>query len=345
MTETTTSVRTRRRGAVALGGAAAIVGAGMLSVAFAGPAVAAEGDTFTYQVFASDLSDPENPIVNPPGYAWDIVASGPETYTNDELASAIFAEDVAGGTYTVTATPNAAAEAGSYFDEIWCQRWDSSIPSDDLDESDFETFTPPASGDAFAVAHVDGHSTVCAEIWTIGEDAPPADGQLFGTVGLRTSPNLIGDEDDVDLVLQSASGATVGSFRETGLVVPPGTYTPLVVASASAQPGFDPDAWQKSSWQCSSIQSGTLVVPYGDSLTVPEGATMQCHIEIAEHFGRVAIFPPGGDIDGDVSIGWGGVSGQAGTPYSFGFEVSLPEPPGGAPTPTSVIVTVHLADN
>ncbi|GGA70991.1 hypothetical protein GCM10011490_22060 [Pseudoclavibacter endophyticus] len=317
----------------------------MLAVAFAAPATAAEGDAFIYQMFAFDESDPDNPIVNPPGYAWDVVATGPATYTNDESPTALVVENVAGGTYTVTATPNAEAEAGSSFDEIWCQRWRSDIPADELDESDYEYFTPANTGGGFQVPVLDGYSTACAEIWSIGEDVPAPNGSVTGAFDVRPSPDLVGAKSDFDIVLQDASGISLGSFNETELVVPPGTYTPLVVASATAQAGFDIDAWDRSSWRCSSVQTGPFEVTYGASFTVPSGAMVQCSIEIAEHFGDIQLFPPGGTVEGDVNYEWGGVYGESGTPYSFGYEVRLPEPAGGGPDPIRVVVTVRLADN
>src|SRR5690606_18068199 len=121
--------------------------------------------------------------------------------------------------------------------------------------------------------------------------------------------------------------------------VPAGTYTRALSASASAQPGFDRDAWVVSDWNCLANADANA---YAAPVTLVPGQTMVCGITVTDSAADLSTWI---DRSGDVAVEWDGVAGTVGT--EFDTVIRVANSVGGLATPTvdDLRLSVRLGDN
>ena len=271
-------------------------------------------DMFVVAVTLLDAAgEPVYPV--PEGFDWTVSATGPVTYTPEEFMREIVVEEPVAGTYRLDVTLNSAAAAQMKFQDLICSYM--------IDFDDMSTFEPDIEYQVGGAWHVDvraAHTTSCMYVYEVTGPLPDPSFELTGLMMLPgETPDgdraHVGDESDFAVALVADDGSTAATLVAGQKVqVPPGEYTPRVVASASAQAGFDVTAWQSDGWNC----LGSEHTPYGGTITLEPGGVVACNTLVSD-----ASVDLTANVDrvGPVDIDWNGVTGAVGTEFDIVVDV------------------------
>lgn len=252
----------------------------------------------------------------PADFDWTLTATGPTTYTSDTVVKALTAPDPTPGAYALDISLNAAAAAQLSLTELQCN-YQEQMGS--IEGAEFG-IQYQQNGDWYVDVRP-AFTTACVYIYEVTGPLPDP---YFAFSSLHTQtgedvagdPAHVGQSSDWVLTLVDADGAVAGSVVEGGRVqVPAGEYTPRLVASATAQPGFDASAWRMADWNCGSGQSG----PYGSTVRLEPGQTLTCNIVVTDAEADLAT---GIAHSSEVQLGWNGVYGAVGTEFDMHVRVS-----------------------
>jgi len=303
----------------------------------------ADGDPLPNMlVVALYTFDANGDYVEPPQeFDWTITAtSANATYTSNEFSKSIGELDPEPGAYALDVDLNAAAASQLQFRELYCAYFEEegqTIPT----ESNIQY----QQNGAWHVDVRPQHVTICTYMYDVAGPLPDPHFGLESLVvlgstdenGDRINP---GEQSDWQVALNRPDGSVAETAPVGGdAQVPPGEYTPTLVASDAAQPGFDPSVWRHAKWYCRG-----LIAPldYGDSVELEPGQDVKCQLMVTDADTDLDL-----DIgyEGDVQLTFDGLTGAIDTRFDIVVDVrnALGFDP-GTDVP-DLRVTVELPEN
>ena len=255
-------------------------------------------------------------VPTPEGFSWSTTATGPVTYASDEYTmGTLLAENPVAGSYRLDVELSAIAAAQMRFSELRCS-YMKELGNLDTLELDLEYQVDGAWYVDVRAQHV----TTCVFTYEVTGPLPDPSFELTGllllpgedTAGDRVN---VGEESDWAVALVAADGSTAGTVRAGEKIqVPPGEYTPQLVASSTAQEGFDPSAWRSDGWNCLASEH----LPYGSTLTLEAGGIVACNTALSDAHAEVSALI---DHSDEVKLDWDGVNGAVGTEFDVVVEI------------------------
>ena len=270
---------------------------------------------FTVAVVPVDAAG-EAIVTIPEGFNWSTTATGPVTYASDEYTmGTLLALDPVAGSYRLDVELSDIAAAQMSFSELHCSYM---VELDNLDTLELD-LQYQVDG-AWYVDVRAQHVTSCVFMYEVTGPLPDPSFELTGLMvlpGENTAGDRVnvGEESDWAVALVAADGSTAGTVRAGEKIqVPPGEYTPQLVASSTAQAGFDPSAWRSDGWNCLASEH----LPYGSTLTLEAGGVVACNTAVSDAYADVSALI---DHSDEVHLDWDGVNGAVGTEFDMVVEI------------------------